>query len=108
MTWAYADKPEMTAPLADAYAQAGGDNEAFVIPAGLAFARSIAARPDLDLWHADKRHPSLAGTYLSACVTFAVLFNRSPVGLSYDAGLGPQTAAFLQEVAYDSLLANLQ
>ena len=106
MTWAYADKPDMLAPLAEAYTRAGEDNDALVIPAGLAFARSIEARPDLDLWHADKRHPSLAGTYLSACLTYAALFEASPVGLAYDAGLGPETSAFLQEVARASLIAS--
>ena len=43
MSWAYADKPEMTAELAEAYTQAGNDNNAFVIPAGLAFARALEA-----------------------------------------------------------------
>src|SRR5712691_1452929 len=38
MSWAYADKPEMTAELADAYTKAGNDNDVLVIPAGLAFA----------------------------------------------------------------------
>ena len=40
MSWAYADKPEMTAELAEAYTRAANDNDAFVIPAGLAFARA--------------------------------------------------------------------
>ena len=43
MSWAYADKPEMTAQLAEAYTVAGNDNNALVIPAGLAFARAIAS-----------------------------------------------------------------
>ena len=34
MSWAYADKPEMTAQLADAYTAAGNANNALVIPAG--------------------------------------------------------------------------
>ena len=103
MTWAYADKPDMTTPLAEAYARMGEENDALVIPAGLAFARSIAQRPELDLWHADKRHPSLAGTYLSTCLTYAALFESSPVGVPYDAGLGAETAGFLQTVARDTL-----
>src|SRR5437660_12535118 len=41
MSWAYADKPEMTAQLAEAYTTAGNANNALVIPAGLAFARSV-------------------------------------------------------------------
>src|SRR4051812_34290695 len=36
MSWAYQDKPEMTAQLAEAYTKAANDNDAMVIPAGLA------------------------------------------------------------------------
>src|SRR4029078_9207933 len=60
MSWAYADKPEMTEQLAAAYAKAGATNHAKVIPAGYAFARSLATRPDVQLYVADKRHPTLA------------------------------------------------
>ena len=38
MSWAYADVPEMTAQLAKQYTQAANENNALVIPAGLAFA----------------------------------------------------------------------
>jgi hypothetical protein len=103
MSWAYQDKPEMTELLAEAYTKAGNDNNALVIPAGLAFARSIAARPDLNLYVPDKRHPSLAGTYLAAATTYATLFNQSPVGLKYDAGLGADIAAHLQKVADETV-----
>ena len=37
MSWAYADKPEMTAQLAEAYTIAGNANDAFVIPVGARF-----------------------------------------------------------------------
>jgi hypothetical protein len=75
MSWAYADQPEMTQELAAAYTQAGNDNDVLVIPAGLAFARSIALRPDINLYAPDKRHPSIAGTYLAAATVYACLFN---------------------------------
>jgi len=100
MSWAYADKPEMTAQLAEAYTVAGNANNALVIPAGLAFAKSVARQPELNLYVPDKRHPSLAGTYLAACVVFASLTGKSPVGNSYVAGIDPPTAKFLQEVAW--------
>jgi hypothetical protein len=103
MSWAYADVPEMTAQLADAYTQAGNDNDAFVIPAGLAFARSVRQRPALNLYVADLRHPSLAGTYLAACTVYAALFKKSPVGLDYTAGLDEATAKFLQAVAWETV-----
>ena len=86
MSWAYADKPEMTAPLAEAYTIAGNANNALVIPAGLAFAKAIGKQPELNLYAPDKRHPSLAGTYLATCVVFAALTGRSPVGSSLSRG----------------------
>lgn len=103
MSWAYQDKPEMTAELAEAYTKAGNDNGALVIPAGLAFARSIAQKPELNLYVADKRHPTLAGTYLAACTTYATLYKRSPVGNTYTAGLDAATAAHLQNVAWQTV-----
>lgn len=103
MTWAYADRPEMTAPLAEQYTRAGNANDALVIPAGLAFARSIAQRPALNLYNADRRHPSQFGTYLAACTTYAALSGQSPVGLEYTAGIDADTAAFLQTVAWETV-----
>jgi hypothetical protein len=103
MSWAYADKPEMTAQLAEAYTIAGNDNKALVIPAGLAFARAHEKQPELVLHAPDKRHPSLAGTYLASCVVFAVLAGRSPVGNNYRAGIDEPTAKFLQTVAWETV-----
>ena len=103
MSWAYADKPEMTAQLAEAYTVAANANNALVIPAGLAFARAIGKQPELNLYAPDKRHPSLAGTYLATCVVFAAMTGRSPVGNSYLAGIDAPTATFLQNVAWETV-----
>lgn len=104
MSWAYEDKPEMTEQLAEAYTIAGNDNNALVIPAGLAFARMRARQPELGLYQPDKRHPTLAGTYLAACVVFTALTGRSPVGNSYHAGIDAPTARLLQTVAWETSL----
>lgn len=103
MSWAYADKPEMTAQLAEQYTRAGNANDALVIPAGLAFARAIAQRPAVNLYDADKRHPSLAGTYLAAATAYATFFRKSPADLSYTAGLDAETARFLRTVAWETV-----
>lgn len=98
MSWAYADRPEMTGALADAYAIAGKMNNVPVIPVGLAFAGALAERPDVGLHMADRSHPTLAGTYLAACCIYAALFD-TPAGLAYAAELERPTAAFLQRAA---------
>jgi hypothetical protein len=103
LSWAYQDAPQMTAELAAAYRQAGAANGMRVVPAGPAFAASIAKRPDLNLYAPDKRHPSLAGTYLAAAVVMGSLFKTSPVGNTYTAGLPADVAAHLQAVAWETV-----
>jgi hypothetical protein len=103
MTWAYTDKPEMTEPLGDAYTRIGNETGAIVLPAGLAFARALDKRPDLVLRIDDKKHPTLMGTYLTACVFYAALYDKSPVGVAYTAGLDETDAKFLQEVAWETV-----
>lgn len=102
MSWAYKDKPEMTAQLAEQYTLAANANDALVIPAGLAFAKAIAKRPAIELYEADKRHPSLAGTYLAACTAYATLYRKSPVGLGYTAGLDAELVTLLQTAAWET------
>jgi hypothetical protein len=104
MSWAYADAPEMTELLATEYTSAGRANNALVVPAGLAFARSVKERPNVDLYVADKRHPTLAGTYLAACTVLASLYKTNPEGNPYTAGLDVATAKFLQTTAWQTVL----
>lgn len=103
MSWAYQDAPEMTATLAAAYVKVGAAHQLRVVPAGLAFARSIARRPELNLYVADKRHPSLAGTYLAAATVLASVYRINPVGNGYAAGLAPDVAAHLQATAAETV-----
>jgi hypothetical protein len=103
MSWAYKDKPDMTKNLANAYKKAGKDNTALVVPAGLAFANSIAKRPDIELYQTDKRHPSLAGSYLAAATVYASLFKKNPIESNYTGGLDVETAKFLRSVAWETV-----
>lgn len=103
MSWAYKDKPDMIQGLAEQYTLAGNANDALVIPAGLAFAKVVARKPELELYETDKRHPSLAGTYLAAATAYATFYRKSPVGLAYTAGLSPEVAALLQIAAWDTV-----
>lgn len=103
MTWAYADRPEMTAALERAYTETGARLGVMVVPVGLAFAEALAARPGLALHMADKVHPTVAGTYLSAAVFYAALYGKNPEPLAYDAGLGEETAAYLKRTAWKAV-----
>ncbi len=105
MSWAYQDVPSMTQELAAEYIKAGKQNNALVVPAGIAFANSIAKRADLNLYVADKRHPSVAGTYLAACTVLASVYKVNPIGLKYNAGLSADVAAHLQQVAWETAQA---
>jgi len=99
-------KPEMTEKTADLYVSVGNEIGAMVIPVGLAFEASYRRRPDLMLHKDyDGSHPNLEGTYLAACVVYASLYGKSPVGNSYDyyGKIDKATAAYLQQVAEDTV-----
>ena len=96
-------KPQNIVATEAMYVDVGNEIGALVIPVGLAFEEAYRRFPDLKFHHRDGTHPSLLGTYLAACTTFATLYGRSPVGNAYradgliDEGLATQ----LQQVAQD-------
>ena len=50
-------------------------------------------------------HPTVAGTYLAACVVYETILGRSPVGIAYaDKSISPELRDFLQEIAAQSLV----
>jgi len=95
--------------LWESYKAMADDNRGVVSPVGIAWKRSREADSTINLWSGDNSHPSVAGSYLTACVFYATMLRKNPVGLSYTAGLPSNQAAFLQEIARetveDSLLA---
>ena len=71
-----------------------------VIPAGLAFARVVKERPDLNLYQPDKRHPMLIGTYLAAATTYSALTGRSSEDSVFTSGIDPEVAKYLRATAW--------
>jgi hypothetical protein len=100
MPWAA--EPEAQTALAEITTRAANAAGAFVIPAGLAFARARAQQPGMELTYGGERSPTPAGSYLAGAVSFAALHGRSPEGSSYRGGLDAVTAAFLQRVAWET------
>jgi hypothetical protein len=77
-----------------------------IAPVGDAWQTVVDEQPDAGLWQGDGVHPTTAGTYLAACVFYASIFGRSPVGLGYDDGLPAAEAAMLQRVAAATTLGD--
>jgi PKD repeat protein len=93
--------------LRGSYVEMADDNEALVSPVGEAFKYSRMADSTINLYSPDNSHPSVAGTYLAACTFYATIFETSPVGLSYTAGLNTTQAAFLQQIAHQTVFDSL-
>ena len=108
MTWSKVFEPQNQKPLAEAYERLGREMGAEVVPVGLAFEQSLAARPDVKLLELDGKHPTMFGSYLTACCFYSFFYRDSPVGLSRtieERGkkrvvIDEGDARYLQELAY--------
>jgi lysophospholipase L1-like esterase len=85
--------------IVDGYADAARASASALAPVGVAWGNALTRRPQLALWSSDGTHPSRAGSYLAACVFYALLTRKSPVGNAFTAGLQPSLARFLQRVS---------
>ncbi|MBX7241897.1 MAG: cellulase family glycosylhydrolase [Bacteroidia bacterium] len=97
----------MSGRLRNSYVQMADMNEALVAPAGMAWMASRAADSTINLWSADNSHPSIEGSYLTACVFYATIYEKTPVGLPFTAGLPQTTAGFLQQIAHQTVFDSL-
>ena len=111
LTWGYRNGDSRNLPddtfaamqtrLYSGYWDAARSTGAAIAPVGLAWSEAVASRPQLDLWASDGKHPSRLGSYLAACVFYATLTGRSPVGDTFTDGLNESDARSLQSVAWD-------
>lgn len=72
-------------------------------PAGEAFRKSILADPSLELYDQDQSHPSLNGSYLTACVFYEILFQKSVLTNTFNPGVSANTLSFLQQIAHSTI-----
>jgi len=115
LTWARRDGwPEnampdyatMQAAIDDGYLAIAHDQRVAVAPVGNAWSTLVTRETPAALWQADGSHPSVAGTYLAACVFYATIFRESPKGLGYQSSLSPEAAATIQAVANATVLGD--
>lgn len=97
----------MQQKLRERYLQMAQNNSASVAPVGAAWKAVRDSVPSIGLYVSDESHPSVAGSYLAACVFYASIFHRSPYGTSFTSSLSNQDAERLQyfssKVTMDSL-----
>jgi hypothetical protein len=118
MTWAYQNKPEMTALLAKAYQALGKELNIPVFPVGIAFANTQLKHPEIPLFIPDIlgvengkvtykktwKHPSPTGSYLAACVFYSALYGESAQGNPYQSSLSDDIAQKLQKIAWETVI----
>lgn len=104
LTWARQNAPETQSAITNAYTTIGEELGAKVVPVGIAWQNFLRKHTQPVLHDKDQSHPSLAGSYLAACVFFAVLFGESPVGIASDLkGLTQAEAKLLQKAAWSAM-----
>ena len=85
-SWARETSPQLQDSLSRMYHQAAKESNALLAHVGEAWAayrvtEQVTAPEHSALFIADGSHPSQAGTYVAACVFYATLYGKSPVGL---------------------------
>ncbi|MFN7985545.1 MAG: hypothetical protein U0Q11_27200 [Vicinamibacterales bacterium] len=106
MTWARKNEPHNQRAIADAYASIGHEIGAVVAPVGLAWERFTARHDTPALHDRDLSHPTVAGSYLAACVLYKALFGRKPSGLG--GGVPGLTAAEVKALEKAAVTRPLQ
>ncbi len=118
MPWAFKDGITWIAGQTDTYQdmqkkihdnaiQFANELNLIIAPVGWAWYRVIQERPEIDLFNPDWSHASLDGSYLTACVFYAVFFQQR-VTSSYFGNLSADRAQYFQAVASATVLDSLK
>ncbi len=96
---------ELQAYIHRQYSLIANEVDGLVVPVGNAF--EMATDRGLTVY-ADKVHPNLAGSYLAACTFYAAMYQKSPIGLSFTAGLPASQVATLQSIADQAVMGHFK
>lgn len=96
----------MQSAIDEGYSVIARELRAVIAPVGYAWAALVRNHDGSRLWQSDGSHPTVAGTYLAASVFYASIFEKSPEGLRYYAGLPRGEAMRLQATASDIVLGD--
>tara|TARA_B100000809_G_scaffold92076_1_gene90575 strand:+ start:9877 stop:11136 length:1260 start_codon:yes stop_codon:yes gene_type:complete len=94
--------------LRESYMEMSADNNATTSPVGVAWKNVRDSFPTIELYTGDESHPSIYGSYLAACVFYATLYQKSPIGsTSVPIGIGTADGFYLQTVASYTVLDSM-
>ena len=102
----FSDFDHMQDTMTRAYCEIAEQLQSRVAPAGEAW-RYARQHSDIELFSGDGSHPSIHGTYLTACTFYATFWNESPIGLPHPANLTDAEASLLQKAASQTVFGNL-
>jgi hypothetical protein len=98
---------EMTDRVDAAYASISQRLGAGLAPVGRAFERALVQNPKLALWDADGSHPTVAGSFMAACVLYGAITGADPrASTGVPEGLSASHATLIRAVAAQSLSAD--
>ena len=106
LTWARQQAPETQQVITDAYTSIADELGATVAPVGIAWENFLSKHSAPPLHDKDDSHPTLAGSYLTACIFLSVLFGETSVGIKSDVeGLAVTDRNLLQKSAWQTYQA---
>lgn len=113
LPWPQQSEPQQQPELTYAITTLADELRAEIAPVGPAWAAVLRQKADAGLYASDGRHPTPAGSYLTALVFFAKLFSVSPEGLParlvrrdkvlVDLETSPQLVRILQRTAWETV-----
>lgn len=82
--------------LQQRYLEMSDLNQSEVTPVGVVWRYIKENYPDINLYHPDDSHPTVAGTYLAACCFYTSLFRKDPMLITDNYGLDAPTAEIIR------------
>ncbi|MGO2357957.1 T9SS type A sorting domain-containing protein [Mesonia sp.] len=78
---------DMDDAIRDTYMYMTEDNDAEVTPAGAVWRYLRENHPFINLYSSDSSHPSLAGSYATACAFYTMIYKKDPSLITWDSSL---------------------
>ena len=92
--------------LTESYTEMAENNQSLLAPVGIAWKNIRELYPEINLYSSDGSHPSIQGSYLAACVFYAVLFDDSATNNYTPPNLNTDEAELIQAFANNAINEN--